>query len=141
MKEFAKGVERERALKDVAEAMSKERAKVDATAEKKAAAFEKAKALVEKRLVDFEAKVGETKLKLVEAESLNTARAEKLANLRADLKGCESKWYNEGFANAENSVEPVIYFLLSRDGNLCPTRGYPTRLNPNRSGFTRSDKE
>ena len=108
MKEFAEGVERERALKDVAEAMSKERAKVNATAEKKAAASEKAKALAEKRLVDLEAKVRETKLKLVEAESLNTARAEKLANLRADLKGCESKWYNEGFANAENSVEPVI---------------------------------
>ena len=88
--------------------MSKERAKVDATAEKKAATSKKAKALAEKRLVDLEVKVGETKLKLVEAESLNTARAEKLANLRAALKGCESKWYNEGFANAENSVEPVI---------------------------------
>ena len=50
MKEFAEGVERERALKDVAEAMSKERAKVNATAEKKAAASEKAKALAEKRL-------------------------------------------------------------------------------------------
>ena len=76
--------------------------------EKKAAASEKTKALAEKRLADLEAKVGETKLKLAEAESLNTVRAEELADLRAALEGCESKWYNEGFADAENSVELVI---------------------------------
>ena len=52
--------------------------------------------------------MGETELKLGEAESLNTTRAEELADLRVALKGCESKWYNEGFADAENSVEPVI---------------------------------
>ena len=108
MKELAKDVERERALKDVAEATSKERAKIAATMEKKATAFEKAKASAEKRLADFEAKMGETELKLVEAESLNTARAEELADLRAALEGCESKWYNKGFTDAENSVELVI---------------------------------
>ena len=31
-----------------------------------------------------------------------------MVDLRAALEGCESKWYNEGFADAENSVEPVI---------------------------------
>ena len=31
-----------------------------------------------------------------------------MADLRAALEGCESKWYNDGFANAENSMEPVI---------------------------------
>ena len=76
--------------------------------EKKAATSEKTKALAEKRLADLEAKVGETKLKLAEAESLNTARVEELVDLRAALEGCESKWYNEGFANAKNSVELVI---------------------------------
>ena len=76
--------------------------------EKKAAVSEKTKALAEKRLADLEAKVGETKLKIAEAESLNTARVEELADLRAALEGCESKWYNEGFANAKNSVELVI---------------------------------
>ena len=31
--------------------------------------------------------------------------------------------------------------VLCRDGNFCPTRGYPARPNPNWSDFTRSDKE
>ena len=90
------------------EATSKERAKIAVTIEKKAAAPEKAKASAKKRLVDLEAKMGETELKLAEAESLNTARAEELADLRAALEGCKSKWYNKGFADAENLVEPVI---------------------------------
>ena len=93
VKELAEDVERERDLKDVAEAASKERAKVTTTAEKKATVSEKAKALAEKRLADLKAKVGETRLKLAEVES---------------LKACESKWYNKGFADAENSVEPII---------------------------------
>ena len=108
MKELAEDVEREKALKDVAEAVSKERAKIVATTEKKAAASKKAKVLVEKRLANLEAKVGETELKLAEAENLNSAQAEDLADLRAALEGCESKWYNEGFVDAEDSVEPVI---------------------------------
>ena len=108
MKELAEDVEREKALKDVAEAVSKERAKIAATTEKKAAASKKAKVLVEKRLANLEAKVGETELKLAEAENLNSAQAEDLADLRAALEGCESKWYNEGFVDAEDSVEPVI---------------------------------
>ena len=47
--------------------------------------------MAEKRLVDLEAKVGETELKLAEVESLNIARAEELADLRAALEGFESK--------------------------------------------------
>ena len=53
----------------------------------------------------MEVKIGETELKLAKAESLNSARAEELADLRAALEGCESKWYNEGFTNAENSMD------------------------------------
>ena len=52
--------------------------------------------------------MGETELKLAETESLNTAQAKELADLRAALEGCESKLYNEGFTDAENLVEPVI---------------------------------
>ena len=108
MKELTDDVEREKALKDVAEVVSKERAKIATTAEKKAAASEKAKALAKKRLADLKAKVGETELKLAKAKSLNSAQAEELADQKAALEGCESKWYNEGFADAENSVKPVI---------------------------------
>ena len=108
MKELTDVVEREKALKDVAEVVSKERAKIATTAEKKAAASEKAKALAKKRFADLKAKVGETELKLAKAKSLNSAQAEELADQKAALEGCESKWYNEGFADAENSVKPVI---------------------------------
>ena len=58
MKELAEDVKRERTLKDVAKAASKERAKMAAIAETKVVASEKAKALVEKRLANLEAKVG-----------------------------------------------------------------------------------
>ena len=39
---------------------------------------------------------------------MNTTLAEELADLKATLEACENKWYNEGFADAENSVEPVV---------------------------------
>ena len=52
--------------------------------------------------------MGETKLKLAEAVSMTTAQAEELANPKTTLKACENKWYNEGFADAENSAKPII---------------------------------
>ena len=39
---------------------------------------------------------------------MNTTLAEELADLKATLEACENKWYNEGFADAENSVKPVV---------------------------------
>ena len=59
--------------------------------EKEAAASKKATVSVEKRSSELEAKLGETELKLAEVASLNTARAEELADLKAALEGCESK--------------------------------------------------
>ena len=44
---------------------------------------------------------------MAKAISLNT-QVEELADLRAALEACEEKWYNEGFADTENSVEPVV---------------------------------
>ena len=29
--------------------------------------------------------------------------------MKTALEACKEKWYNEGFADAENSVEPVVY--------------------------------
>ena len=78
------------------------------TAKKKAATSEKAKALAKKRSAELEIQLGGTKLKLAEAESLNTAQAKDLANLKAALEACENKWYNKGFADAVNSTEPVV---------------------------------
>ena len=36
------------------------------------------------------------------------AQVLELAYLRVALEDCEEKWYNEGFTEAENSVEPVV---------------------------------
>ena len=82
--------------------------KVADTAEKKVAAAEKNRALAEKRSAELLAKQNETDVKLAEEISLNTAQAKELANLRAALEAWEEKWYNEGFANAKNFVEPVV---------------------------------
>ena len=50
----------------------------------------------------------ETEVKLAEAASLNTTLSEEVVDLRAALEACESKWYDEGFADVEKSVEPVV---------------------------------
>ena len=65
--------------------------------------------MAEKRCAELLAKQNETEVKLAEAISLNTANAEELADLRAALAAAQQKWYNEGFADAENSAEPVVY--------------------------------
>ena len=108
LKELSEDLEREKALKDVAEAIAKEKVKATRTAKKKVAAAKKARALAESKSVELEVQLGGTELKLAEAQSLNTALAEELANLKATLEACEDKWYNEGFADADNSVEPVV---------------------------------
>lgn len=108
LKELADDADREKALKDVAEVTAKEKTKTTATMEKKATASEKARVAVEKRFSELEVKQGEIKLKLAEAASMNTTRVEELADLKAALEAYENEWYNEGFTDAENSVEPVI---------------------------------
>ena len=108
LKELSKDLEWEKALKDVAEAIAKEKVKATRTAKKKVAAAKKARALAESKSAKLEVQLGGTELKLAEAQSLNTALAEELANLKAALEACEDKWYNEGFADADNSVEPVV---------------------------------
>ena len=87
---------------------AKEKLKAAESAEKRVAAAEKNRALAEKRGAKLLAKQNETDVKLGEAISLNTSQAEELTNLRAALEACEQKWYNEGFADAEQSAEPVV---------------------------------
>ena len=108
LKELSEDAEWEKALKEVVMVTAKEKTKDVKTAEKKAVASEKARALAEKRTMELKAKPGEIKLKLAEAVSLNIAQAEELADLKATLEACENKLYNEGFANMENFVESVI---------------------------------
>ena len=107
-KDLVEEVDREREAREIAAKTVKEKLKAADSAEKKAAATQKNRALVEKRCAELLAKQNETNVKLAQAISLNTAQVKELANLRAALKACEEKWYNEGFADTENSAEPVV---------------------------------
>ena len=109
MGELAEEAERERALKDVTDATARDKGKAAEVAKKKAQSSKKARLLAEKRSAEVETKLWETELKLAQAESLNLAHVEEVAELKAALEACENKWYNEGFADAENSVEPVVH--------------------------------
>ena len=107
-KDLVKEVDREREARETAAKTTKEKLKAADSTEKKTAATEKNRALAKKRCTKLLAKQNETDVKLAQAISLNTAQAEELADLRAALEACEEKWYNEGFANAKNSTEPVV---------------------------------
>ena len=107
-KDLAKEADQEREARETTAKTAKEKTKATNTAKKKAAATDKNRALVEKRSAELLAKQNETDVKLAEEISLNTAQAKELANLRAALEAWEEKWYNEGFANAKNFVEPVV---------------------------------
>ena len=107
-KDLAEEADQEREERETAAKTAKEKTKAANTAEKKAAVADKNRALAEKRSTELLAKQTETDVKLAEEISLNTAQAKELANLRAALEAWEEKWYNEGFANAKNFVEPVV---------------------------------
>ena len=108
MKELAEDVEREKALKEVAEATAKEQLKIADEAQDKIATAVKAQALAKTKREELELQLGGTELKLAEAQSLNTMLEGQLTDSKAALEACETKWYNEGFADAENSAEPII---------------------------------
>ena len=107
-KELAKEADREREARETAVKIAKEKIKEADIAEKKAATAEKNRAMTEKRSAKLLATQNEIDVKLAEAISLNMAQAEELADLRPALEACEEKWYNEGFADVENSSEPVV---------------------------------
>ena len=100
LKELFEDAEQEKALKEVVEVTTKDKAMAAEIAEKKVAMFKKAKVLAEERFLELEVKVGETELKLEKAESFNITQAEERADLKAALEACDNKWYNEGFAAA-----------------------------------------
>ena len=107
-KDLAEEVNCEREARETAAKTTKEKLKVADSAEKKAATAEKNRALAKKRCAKLLAKQNETDVKLAQAISLNTAQAKELTDLRAALEACKNKWYNEGFADAENSAELVV---------------------------------
>ena len=100
-------------MKDVIAAIAKEKGKVAEAAEKKAQSLEKSRLVVGRNLAEVEDKLGAIKLKMAEAASLNLAQANEIADLKVALEAYETKWYNEGFADAENFVEPIVHLAQS----------------------------
>ena len=73
IKELTEDADRDKALKEVANAMTKEKSKAVEVVEKKAQSSEKAQLLAEGKLAKEEDKLGGVELKLAEAASLNLA--------------------------------------------------------------------
>ena len=47
-------------------------------------------------------------LKLAEVESIISAKDKEVSELKSALKESENKFYDMGFADAENSYKPVV---------------------------------
>ena len=47
-------------------------------------------------------------MKLVQAESVNSAREKEVVDLKAVVKESENKFYDIGFTDVENSSEPIM---------------------------------
>lgn len=77
--------------------------------EEKARSSEEARLVMEKKLAEMEKKLREVELKLADVASLNLTQVDVMADLKTTLEACEDKWYAEGFADAENFVEPVVH--------------------------------
>ena len=108
MKDLTEEVDREKADREEAVKTAKEKTKIAESAEKKAIAVEKSLASTEKRSAELVTQQNETEVKLAEVASLNSTLSEEVTDLRAALEACESKWYDEGFADAEKGVESVV---------------------------------
>ena len=91
LKEAATEANREKTLKDIAEATKKDKGQATEDAKKRAREAERAWVLAEEKLTEIDVKLGETEFKLVKAESLSLAQANEIAKLKAALEACEEK--------------------------------------------------
>lgn len=109
LKSLVEEVEREKALKEVAEATMREKRVALKVAKGRARDSEGARALAEQRVANLEAKLGEIELKLAKADSVISARDKKVADLKVEMEESENKFYDMGFADAKNSNEPIMF--------------------------------
>ena len=107
--ELTKDAKQEKALKDVANNNAKEKSKAAEATEKKAQSSKKAHQVAEKGRVEVESWLEGVEMKLAEANSLNLAQADQIADLKETLEACENKWYDEGFADTEKSAKPIVH--------------------------------
>ena len=85
LKDAIEEADRERALKEVAEATVRDKGKAAEDAE------ERAQALVEQKMMETDVKLGGTELKLAKAKSLNLAQANEIDELKATLEAYKNK--------------------------------------------------
>ena len=109
LKSAMEEADKEKTLKEVAEVMARENSTVVENTEERARATKRAQALAEQKVANVVAKLEEAELKLAGAESLNSAKDKEIVELKAALEVNEYKWYNSGFTDAENSIEPVMF--------------------------------
>ena len=109
LKELDEDAEREKALKDVANDNAKEKSKAIEVAEKKAQSSKKAHQLAKKRRAEVESWLEGIELKLAEANSLNLAQANQIADLKVALEACKNKWYDKRFVDVEKFAKPVVH--------------------------------
>lgn len=76
-------------------------------AKRRATKAGKACASAEKRVAKLERKLVNTKVKLVQAKNVNFTGEKEVADLKATVKD-ENKFYDMGFAEVENSSEPIM---------------------------------
>ena len=108
VKDLSEEVDWEKAGREEAVKTAKEKTKTAEAAEKRAAVAEKSQVSAEKRSAELVTKQNEMDLKLAKAASLNVTLSEEVADLRVALEACESKWYDEGFADVEKGVELIV---------------------------------
>ena len=65
--------------------------------------------LTKQRATNLEVKLGKMKLRLIEAESIISARDREVADLKVALEESNNKFYDMGFTDDENLSEPVMF--------------------------------
>ena len=101
--------DKEKALKEVVKATTREKNVAIENAEERARAAEGGRILVEQKVAEMAAKLEEVELRLARAKSINSARDKEIVKLKATLEESENKWYNVGFVDIKNSIEPVVF--------------------------------
>lgn len=108
LKSATEEVEKEKALKEVSKATLWDQVIALAIVERRAIEAERAHTAGEKRMTELEGKLDEAELKFAQAESVVLARDREVADLKAALGQSKDKFYNMGFADAENSSKPIM---------------------------------
>ena len=113
VKVWPKGVmeeaEKEKALKQAAEASFNEKSLELNVVKRWAITAERAQELAEQKAKDLQGKLNEVKVKLAKAVSLVSAHDKELVDLKETMKTCEQVYYNIGFKDVENSTGPMIF--------------------------------